>query len=196
MIRRFVALVAGMALVVTACGGGSSLSAEERAIVDEIAAAMNMSPPEDFPPEMFGEAEVRCWAEAMVEAAGVENLKTVGFGAGGFGTDEEAEAALDSVVDVLTDDSLGEYLTKAMECVDLAVFMAQDMIGDGFPEEGAYCVAEKVIASDAFFEAMVSSMQNEDPDPSIEDEFMAVTLQAMTECLSPAELADLMGSGG
>lgn len=194
--RRVTVVVVAMALVVGACGGGSSLSAEEQGIVNEIAAVMMAMPPEEYPQDLFGEPEARCWAEAMVEAVGIEDLRSAGFGSGAFSSTEEAEAALDSVADTLTDDSMGEYLAKAMECVDLTAFVAQEMIGDGVPEEAAYCIAEKMVASDAFFNLMISSMQDEDPDPEVEDEIRAVTLQAMIECLSPEDLADLMGSGG
>ncbi|MCJ7726021.1 MAG: hypothetical protein MUP76_06490, partial [Acidimicrobiia bacterium] len=186
-------LVVVLALVAVACGGGSSLSPEDEGLVDEVMAAMDISPPEGFPPELFGDTEARCWAEAMLTAVGADGLRAVGFGADGFSDKEGADAALNGVFDLLTDETAGEYLEMAMECVDFAVFVAEDMIDGGLSHDAAYCIADKIVASDSFFEATIASMQDAEPSEEAQAELTALTFQTMTECLSPEELAELMG---
>jgi len=137
--RRVGVVVVVMALVAGACGGGSSLSAEEDAVVEEIVAAMDISPPEGFPPDLFGDTEARCWGEAMVATVGVEGLKSVGFGSGGFSNKVEADEAFDSVIGLLTDETAGEYMAMAMKCVDFSIFVAEEMIADGLSRAGCRC---------------------------------------------------------
>ena len=189
--RRIGLMAVVVAVVATACGGGS-LSTEEEALVDEITTAMNITPPEGFPPELFGEAEARCWAEAMVIAVAAEDLERVGFGAGGFQNQEEADAALDAVIDLLSPEETEAYVIEVMECVDFSPLVAEGMIADGFPRDASYCIAEKMVESDAFLASMVASVRSEVPSEAIESEMMSVSLSAMSECLSAEDFADLM----
>ncbi len=196
MPRRFAVLVAVVAVAAAACGGGTSLSSEEQAIVAELATAMNVTPPEDVPADLFTDDDARCWSESLLKAVGIEAVRAAGFGAAGFASDEDAEAALESLTASLTPDTAATYINSAAQCLDFAKFLASDMTREGVPGETASCVAGKMVDADGFVDFMVVSMFGEESAAITEDEITVMMYAALSACMSPEDLAEFLQSNG
>lgn len=187
MFKRVAAVVAGLALVVAACGdddGGGDLSGAEEAVVDAIVAGMTGDPDPENP---FADQEsARCVAVGIVEDLGIERLAEVGLTAD---TDQPQE-----VFGALTDDEIDGIVDIAFGCVDVEEEMAVMFADEGVSMDSARCLARELNDTDFFRAAFRAGMTGDDTyDPSTDPEFMTVMLEAFTGCLTAEEMAGIMG---
>jgi len=195
MARRCVTLLVGMALVVGACGGGG-LSAEEQAIVGEIALAHSYGEPLDLPQRSTGE----CIGEEMVRAAGLDRLHTAGFGNGAISDPEAAQAAFSQLIN---DPALSPEDLQALylKCFNPVEDIAHAFIKAGVPAESAVCAAQMLLdgypeRSLTLFGYMnlvaIEVAMEDDVYLILEGSYGAEAREALAECLSPEALAELM----
>ncbi len=186
--RQLVALVLGSALVLAACGdddGGSSLSANEQALADLIAAEIIDDDEGDGPPLSSDQAQ--CIGDRSVAAVGFDRLVEVGLGPDALegGTSLEdvdlPDAEVDAIVDVY------------FECVDVKAIFTQGMLESGeVSQDSAECVADGI--DERFVRtALEQGIRGEDSSLEDDPELLQSLLRVMTECLTAEELAEISG---
>jgi len=152
-----VAVIAGVALVASACGGGSSggsasVSAKERPYVDAIAQAI--SEDDTFP---GGSANAECLAAGMVDIIGVDKLVEANVTPEDLGGSDSLNL---SVVGEKRVDELVDFLLDG-PCVDLSAVMAESITaeaGGQISDKQAKCVSDKVLKQDGFRAVLKQSL--------------------------------------
>jgi hypothetical protein len=166
--RGAVALVGAAAMAASACGGDDD---NDRA--DYVTALSGTGDTE------FTEEEGRCFAEALVDAVGVEALEEADV----LGQLEENPNADPSQLGLDLDEAQGSaFFGDANECVDLRVFFEETLASEGgLTPELASCVMEQI--DDATFERlMVVSFTEGDAGLNADPELSATFEQAGAQC--------------
>lgn len=185
MLKRVMVAVLALSLVAAACGDddGGALTEGEAVIVDAIIVGIAE---DGDPSNPFNDpVEARCFVEGMVQDMGVARLAEVGITTGS--EDPQAAFALmtEAEVDALTDTAFG--------CLDIDDMMVEEFKGIGMSEDSARCVVAELNKTDFFRASFADAMTGRSSDPSDDPEAMAVMLSAFTECLTAAEMAEMMG---
>jgi ABC-type phosphate/phosphonate transport system substrate-binding protein len=129
MFKKMGLVLAALAMVLAACGGGGGLSAAEQAKADEIKAELiaDQSAENVF----ANEAEAACFSEGLVKELGLDRINALDTGGGveaGFANMTAAEQ--EKVADV------------AIDCIDFPAMIKDQMAAAGLDEATANCVAE------------------------------------------------------
>ncbi|MEY4372513.1 MAG: hypothetical protein RL219_1282 [Actinomycetota bacterium] len=155
-VRSITVVVAGVALVASACGGGgggsASVSAKERPYVDAIAQAI--SEDDTFP---GGSANADCLAAGIVDIIGVDKLVEANVTPEDLGGSDSLNL---SVVGEKRVDELVDFLLDG-PCVDLSAVMAESITaeaGGQISDKQAKCVSDKVLKQDGFRAVLKQSL--------------------------------------
>ena len=176
--RRFVLLLAGLALVTSSCGSGDNDSASgEQALAEAISEQGAANP--DNP---LNRDTTTCLADGLVEEFGVAELEELGVTADNpsvdlgrvFATSQQAERAFDMAMDCLEFDR--EMLAFLPEALEIA-------------EESANCLADG-LNSEVFRDLYVSFVLDGDESSRIIDDpaGQASIGRLLVECLNAAAL--------
>jgi len=186
MLKRMMVAVLALAMVAAACGdddGGGSLTEGETAIVDAIVTGMMEDPDSDNP---FSDAEsARCFAVGMVQDLGVARLAEVGLTADTENPDE--------AFTLMTEGEISDITDTAFECLDIDALMVAEFAEGGISQDSAKCLVAELNETDFFRVAFIAGMTGSDVDPTDDPEIMGAMLTAFSECLTPAELGEIMG---
>ena len=183
--KRVMVAVLALSLVAAACGDDDdgALTEGEAVIVDAIIVGIA----EDADPSNpFNDpVAARCFVEGMVQDMGVARLAEVGISTGSEDPQEAfalmTEAEIDDLVDI------------AFECLDMDAMMVAEFTRSGMSEDSARCVVAELNKTDFFRASFAASMAGGGSDPSEDPEVMAAMLAAFAECLTEAELGEMMG---
>jgi len=185
MLKRVIVAVLALSLVVAACGDddGGDLSESEAAVVDAIVAGMMDDPDPGNP---FSDPESgRCFAEGMIQDMGMARLAEVGITA-------DSESPEDAFA-LMTEAEVDDLVDTAFECLDIDAMMIAEFADSGISEDSARCVVAELNKTDFFRASFAAGMTGADDNPADDPEVMAAMLTAFTECLTPAELGEMMG---
>ena len=128
------------------------------------------------------EPEIECFAVELIDLFGAERIAA--------GMELEFSAFMETV----TAPERRRVVDTMLECVDLAADLAAELGSEGeISAEAAQCLAETMLASDAFRDATAESFVSE-TDPFDDPDLVAALLPAMLECLSAEDLGNL-GNG-
>jgi hypothetical protein len=116
---------------------------------------------------------------------GVARLAEVGITTGSEDPQEAFALMTEAEVDALTD--------IAFRCVDVDAMMVTELTRSGISEDSARCVVAELNKTDFFRTAFAATMAGGSSDSLDDPEGMAVMLAALTECLTAAELGEMMG---
>lgn len=184
--RRRLAFVLMLGLVVSACGGGGEDAAELSAA---IADAMMENAADDNP---FQREEVECFGDEVVETVGVERLEAVGLSA------EDIENGADPGSVELSDDDIEKMTAAITTCIDFGRLVVDEMTDDiALSDASADCLAEGindadfigVFAQGFFFDDGGA----DDPAEELEGEMMATLFGLLGDCLTADELSGFIG---
>ena len=167
--------VGALALALAACGGddddtGGGSDLRERYVDAVVAVEASQDSP------LAGD-EIRCWAEAVVDAIGVDDLEAAM-------TPEEIEqrGSFDPVaagIDI-TEDDAGAVVDAVSECVDLRqVFLDELTADDALSPEQVACIDEAVdddLIRDFTVSALLSSGDGASQDPDAVAELQAAVM--------------------
>ena len=186
MLKRVMVSVLAVGLLVAACGdddGGGNLTEGETAVVDAIVAGMmeDTDSSNPFSDPVTG----RCFAEGMIRDMGMARLAEVGITADAESPEEAFFLMTEAEVDDLVD--------TAFECLDMDALMVEEFAKGGISEDSARCVVAELNKIDFFRASFAAGMTGADNNPADDPEAMAAMLAAFTECLTPAELGEIMG---
>lgn len=180
--KRTTIVLAALALLAAGCGdddlvGGADQEAVA-ALSQSIAEAQASNP--DAP---IGEEETACIAAGMVEEFGADRiLETV-----------EAGRTFEDFIAGASTDERRAVVDLALGCADLGAMMVSEFAGSGVSDDSARCLADRMLASDAFRDVVADGLVTGDFEPS-EDAaagLLEELLPAFLECLTPEELANL-----
>jgi hypothetical protein len=168
--RRLVPFALVIALVAAACGDDTPTA--DPALVASLSQRIsdNQSGSGGF--EMT-DPEVECFATGIISLFGAERIT----------------AALDldfsAFMATATAGERREVVDIMLECVDLGADLARELGAEGtISAESARCLADTLLASDAFRDATAESFVSE-TDPFDDPALVSALLPAMLECLSP-----------
>jgi len=186
--KRMVALVAVLAIVAAACGGGgdsgTNLNADDQALADAIATSFLGAAGADAP---FGQPEAQCFGDQVVSEMGASRLAGLGLSV----TDIKNGA---SPSDVTLSDADVEAMASAMtECIDFKAMFVNEFKKQGISDEAASCIADGL--DDSFVKSMATSaLRGSSTDPFANEEAGQAMFALITKCVPLDELQKLGGS--
>jgi len=186
MLKRVMVAVLALAMVAAACGdddGGGDLTEGEATIVDAIVTGMLEDPDPSNP--FDDAAAARCFVTGMVQDMGVGRLAEVGLTANP--DDPTAAFAL------MTETEIDDLTDSAFECLDIDALMVAEFAEGGMSQDSAKCLVSELSKTDFFRVAFKAGMTGSDAEPTDDPEIMGAMLTAFSECLTPAELGEIMG---
>lgn len=189
-IRRVMALVVTLTLVVASCGDDDTagLTATEELIVDALAADLD----KDIGNPIVSGGGSRCFAEGMVRDLGVARLAAIGITADSADPADAIANVTAAEVDVIVD--------IAFDCVDFPALFIDDMTEEwGVSRSTTECIAAAL--DDAGFfrglmrQGIVTELTGQGPvldEAAIMSQYGVAMMEAVVDCATPEELADLM----
>jgi hypothetical protein len=191
MIRRVMALVVTLTLVVVSCGDDATapLSESEQRIVNALAADLD----KDTGNPIVAGGGSSCFAEGMVRDLGVARLAAIGI------TAESTDPA-DALANV-TAAEVDVILDIAFRCVDFPALFADDMADQwGVSHATVECIAAALddagFFRDLMRQGMIAELIGQGPlldEAAIMAQYGVVMMEAVVGCATPEELADFMG---
>ena len=183
--RRGLFLLLVLGLVAAACGdsGGGERSAAEQALVDAIRDEIL----EDEDPESpFGEAEATCVGEGAVDRLGVEGLLELGI------TVENADPG--NAFEGATDEQIDAVIDVTLDCVDFRQVFIDSITADSdISSESADCLGDALGTKEFLAPIVEAGFRGEDTEFGDDPEAAEAVFEAIVECLSAEELANLGG---
>ncbi len=170
--------------------GGGALAGDEQALADAIgaAAAAEMGGELPIDADEFGS----CMGAAVVGALGMQRLNELGISVGNTGS-------IDTAFDALTPAELQAVLNAMAPCLntpEVRNLLVQEMVATGISQGASECMVDAFLAPDVLGQIVGLALSGDEQDISQNQEFVTMMTTIMYQCLSPEELADLMGGGG
>ena len=171
-----------------AVGGG------EQAMADQIAADLVAEGGEtDLP---IDEASAQCLGNQIVATFGMARLEELDAAAGGEG---DIEAALEqmtpeeqaALMDVILNGADGQA-----PCVDVPALIVDGLTESGISAGSAECVAGALTEGTVLQDLLGSLVAGSDGEGEMDSEVMTQLLTVLMTCLTPEELAEMMGEMG
>ena len=157
-------------------------STAQQEVADALFTAMKE---DDERPGSVGEDQIRCLADGVAGTFSDERLGELGLtGASLAARYEMSNSALFEEFDI-TDDEASEVVDSALVCLDWRLVLAEEIAGEGLPEEQASCIASEI--SDEGIRATVESAliyESEDDFGFAESE----ALEALQTCVDVRSL--------
>ena len=142
---------------------------------------------------IFGDTEIRCMSEGVVEIVGLSDLEAVGIG-NGIGSSAEAVEAWETIDSLLEGKDASAWPGRLVECVDMEQVAVQIMMHLGASEEDARCRAAVMAESERFDEAMAEAITRSDTDGadgfSSDSVFLQLGLRAVSEWTTPEGITE------
>lgn len=178
----FLLLVLG--LVAAACGdSGGERSGAEQALVDAIRDEILEDEDPDSP---FGQTEATCVGEGAVDEFGVEGLLELGITTENASPGNAFEGATDSQIDKVIDVTL--------DCVDFRQVFVDSITADAdISSESAGCLGDALGTKEFLTPIIGAGFRGESTDFGDDPATAAAVFEAIVDCLSAQELADLGG---
>lgn len=177
---RFAALLAGILLVVAACGdSGGGFSEGEQALSDAIRDSILEDAEPDDP---FGEAEATCIGDSAVTEFGTDGLLELGITVENADPGDSFEGATDAQIDTVID--------LTLDCVDFTQAFVDAAAGD-ISQDSANCLGEGIEREGLLRPLVRGSFEGDEFDLADDPEIAQTFFQLFVDCLSAEELANL-----
>ena len=93
----------------------------------------------------------------------------------------------------MTETEIDDLTDAAFECLDIDALMVAEFAEGGISQDSAQCLVSELNKTDFFRATFKAGMTGSDADPTEDPEIMAAMLTAFSDCLTPAELGEIMG---
>lgn len=184
--RRVLVAVLVLGLVAAACGdsGGGERSSAEQALVDAIRDEILDDEDPDSP---FGEAEATCVGEGAVGRLGVDGLLELGI------TVEDADPG--NAFEGATDEQIDAVIDVTLDCVDFRQVFVDSITAEAdISSESADCLGDALGTKEFLAPIVAAGFRGESTEFGDDPEAAQQVFEAIVDCLSAEELANL-GSG-
>lgn len=183
--KRAIALLFTVALVVSACGdddsGNSATTGAVSPVVEDLTQEIltGDGPDSDVP---FTQEQAACFAAGLVDEFGSEAMA------------DALQMSFDEFMAGATPEQRLTVVDQMLDCVDFASMMTAEF-GGTISDESARCLGDAFVGADAFRTALANSFDDSGTDPFDDPALLEEMLPAMLECLSAEELIQLGNEG-
>lgn len=182
--RRILVLAVTLAVVAAACGDDTSTTTEaasgaKAAVVAGLRQQISTSQAEEPGAFPMSDDEIGCFAVALVDTFGVARMTGA--------VDESFEGFMAGA----TTSERRQVIDSMFGCVDLGPALAEEIGGDDISPASARCLADAMLASDSFRDALANSLAGSSADPFQDPALIEDLLPVMLTCLTAEELMNL-----
>jgi hypothetical protein len=176
--RRLIPLAIVLALGATACGDDTPSA--DPALVSGLRRQISASQQGSGPLEMTDD-EIECFAIGIIDLFGAERITA------------SLDLEFSEFMSTATPGERRTVVDTMFDCADLGPALAAELAGGGdISADSARCLADSLLASEAFRDATAESFASSS-DPFDDPELVGELLPVMLQCLSAEDLAELGG---